>query len=237
MHKIILISVFIFSVPGWAWAEGDAAANEPSQQPARAGPSSPKFVSDELTIMLRAGPGNKYKILRALTTGTKLDVYETDNEFVHVRTLSGLDGWVLGQHLTAKPIAKQLLAAANEKISQLESRNKQLQEQLGQLKENYNKVKDENRGLDKAKTEMDEELIRIRSVAAQPLKLSEEKKQLTMQTETLESEVNSLKSELLSLRDNTQKQWFLTGAAVILLGILIGLSLPKLRRQRRTDWR
>jgi len=223
MDKLILISLLLFGLPGWVWAANNTA-------------SSTRYVSDELTIMLRSGPDNKYKILRALTSGTKLQVFESDHEFVHVHTLSGLDGWVLSQHLTDKPVAKQLLTAANEKISQLETENKQLQEQLKQLKGNYNKIKDENRDLDKTKTEISEELTRIRNLASQPLKLSEEKKQLTHQTEALESQVSSLKNELLSLRDNTHKQWFLTGAAVILLGIFIGLSLPKLHRRRRSDW-
>ena len=240
MHKIFLIIAVLVSLPLFAWAEGESASSEPAgqtnPQALLTAPTTTKFVSDELTIMLRSGPGNKYKILRALTTGTKLDLFESDHEFVHVRTRNGMEGWVLSQHLTDQPIAKLQLAAANERISQLEAKNNQLQEQLSQLKGNYSKVKDENRILDKAKTELDEELNHIRNLAAQPIKLSEEKQQLTLQTETLETQVHSLKSELLSLRDNTQKQWFLTGAAVILLGILIGLSLPKLRRQRRSDW-
>jgi SH3 domain protein len=235
MHKIILIALSIICLLLWAWTE--AAASETTQSRSQATRATTMFVSDELTIMLRSGPGNKYKILRALTSGTKLKVFESDNKFVHVHTLTGLDGWVLSQHLTNKPIAKQQLSEANEKISRLESTNSQLQEQLDQLKENYRKVKDENQDLDKAKSELDEELTHVRQIAAQPLRLSKEKKQLTLQTETLQTQVDNLKTELVSLRDNTQKQWFLTGAAVILLGILIGLMLPKLRRQRRSDWR
>lgn len=237
MHKIFLISLLLSCMPGWVWAQTGSVTGDSPQSSSSKTTSATLFVSDELTIMLRSGPGNKYKILRALTTGTKLEAFESDHDFIHVRTPNGVDGWVLSQHLTNKPIAKQQLATANEKISQLETKNNQLQEQLNQLKQNYNKVRDQNRDLDKTKSELDEELAHIRDVAAQPIKLSEEKKQLTLQTETLESQVEGLKSELLSLRDNTQKQWFLTGAAVVLLGILIGLSLPKLRRQRRTDWR
>jgi SH3 domain protein len=57
-----------------------------------------------------------------------------------------------------------------------------------------------------------------------------------LQTESLEDQVNSLNRELKKLRDNTHKQWFLSGAAVVLLGILIGLTIPKLRRRRSSDW-
>ena len=199
-------------------------------------PGTTLYVADEVTIMLRSGPSNKHKIIRALTTGTKLEAYETQDGYQHVRTHSGIEGWVLSQHLTDKPIARHLLASANKKLSQLEEKNKQQQEQIEQLRNNYNKLNEDYRILDKTKGEMEAELTRIRSIAAQPLQLSNEKQQLTQQTESLEHQLDSLKGELQSLRKNTHKQWFLTGAAVVLLGILIGLTIPKLRRRRSSDW-
>ncbi|WP_455210883.1 TIGR04211 family SH3 domain-containing protein [Kaarinaea lacus] len=195
-----------------------------------------KFVSDQLTIMLRSGPSNKHKIIRALSTGTQLHAFESQGEFEHVRTHSGMEGWVLSQHLTDKPLAKHKLTEANDKLSQLTTQNGQLQEQIRQLRDSYNQLKEDYRILDKTKGEMEEELTHIRSIAAAPLQLSNEKQQLSLQTKTLESQVNSLERELNSLRDNTHKQWFLSGAAVVLLGIFIGLTIPKLRRHRRSDW-
>jgi len=224
MHKILL-TLLVFILPLLVHAETKPSGGE-----------STKFVSDQLTIMLRSGPSNKHKIIRALPTGTELTVFESQNDFEHVRTRSGIEGWVLGQHLTDKPLAKQLLADATEKLTKVRADNKQLQEQINQLRDSYNKLKEDYRNLDKTKAEMDEELKQIRAVAAQPLQLSKEKQQLTIQTETLEDQVNSLNHELNKLRDNTHKQWFLTGAAVVLLGILIGLTIPKLRRRRSSDW-
>jgi len=137
---------------------------------------------------------------------------------------------------TEKPLAKHELAQANEKISQLNTKNKDLQEQIKQLRDSYNKLNEDYRILDKTKGEMEEELTHIRTVAAAPLQLSNEKQQLSLQTESLENQVNTLERQLNSLRDNTHKQWFLSGAAVVLLGILIGLTIPKLRRRRASDW-
>lgn len=224
MTKFVL-TVLILTVPFLLYAETGSAAQE-----------NTKYVSDQLTIMLRSGPSNKHKIIRALSTGTELEVLESQQDFERVRTRSGMEGWVLSQHLTDKPLATQLLAEATEKLNQERAKNKQLQEQIDQLKDSYNKLKEEHRALDKTKGEMEEELTEIRTVAAQPLQLSKEKQQLTMQTQTLEEQVSTLTHELSKLRDNTHKQWFLTGAAVVLLGILIGLTIPKLRRRRASDW-
>jgi SH3 domain protein len=232
MYKIFL-TVLIFNLPFWVQAETTPSSSETSAQSAS---SMTKYVSDQLTIMLRTGPSNKHKIIRALSTGTELAVFESQNDFERVRTRSGIEGWVLSQHLTDKPLAKHILADTAEKLTQARATNKQLQEQISQLRDSYNKLNENYRTLDKAKGEIEEELAHIRSVAAHPLQLSNEKQQLSLQTESLEDQVNSLTSELNKLRDNTHKQWFLTGAAVVLLGILIGLTIPKLRRRRSSDW-
>ena len=224
MTKFVL-TVLILTVPFLLYAETGSAAQE-----------NTKYVSDQLTIMLRSGPSKKHKIIRALSTGTELEVLETQNDFERVRTLSGMEGWVLSQHLTDEPLAKHLLAQSNEKLTQLRADNKQLQEQINQLRGSYNKLNEDYRALDKTKADMEDELKHIRSVAAHPLQLSNEKQQLALQTESLEDQVSSLNRELNKLRDNTHKQWFLTGAAVVLLGILIGLTIPKLRRRRASDW-
>jgi len=232
MPKIIL-TLLVFTVPlllpaKMVHAETDSVAANSS--------AARKYVSDQLTIMLRSGPSNKHKIIKALSTGTELEVFESQNDFERVRTQSGVEGWVLSQHLTDKPLAKHLLADTEQKLTKLDTKNKQLQEQVQQLRENYKKLNEDYRILDKTKTEMEEELTRIRSIAAHPLQLSNEKQQLSQQTQTLEGQVSTLTNELSKLRDNTHKQWFLTGAAVVLLGILIGLTIPKLRRHRRSDW-
>ena len=227
MHKLFL-TLLLLTLAFLAQAQTDSPAAQPA--------GTTKFVSDQLTIMLRKGPSNKHKIIRALSTGTQLNVFETQNDFARVRTQSGIEGWVLDQHLTDKPLAKQLLAQADDKISQLKTKNTDLQEQIKQLRENYNKLNEDYRILDKTKGEMEQELAHIRTVAAEPLQLSNEKQQLSLQTQTLESQVNTLESKLNALRDNTHKQWFLSGAAVVLLGILIGLTIPKLRRRRASDW-
>ena len=153
MQKILFI-VLILSLSPMAYAETE--------------PGTIQYVADEITIMLRSGPSNKHKIIRALTTGTKLEGFETQGDFQRVRTHSGIEGWVLRQHLTDKPIARHLLASANKKLSQLETQNKQLQAQIEQLRDNYNKLNADYRILDKTKAEMASELSHIRSVAAEP---------------------------------------------------------------------
>lgn len=45
-------------------------------------------------VNLREGPGTNFKIIRAVTKGTRLTVLETKNDWHHVRLDDGQDGWV-----------------------------------------------------------------------------------------------------------------------------------------------
>ena len=78
MKKMILTTLLL-TLTLVVRAESSSSSGDPSA-------GTTKFVSDELTIMLRAGPSNKHKIIRALTTGTKLQAFESENSYERVRT-------------------------------------------------------------------------------------------------------------------------------------------------------
>ena len=80
------------------------------------------YVSDRLTLNLRDGPSSAAGVLRpSLTSGEALQVMGRDDgsEFLEVLTEDGRQGWVHGQYLTATPIARDRLQAAEERIAAL----------------------------------------------------------------------------------------------------------------------
>ena len=81
------------------------------------------WISDEFTVPLRSGPSNEHRIVhRGLPSGTELEVLGVDAaaEYTHVRTSSGLEGWISTQYLVKEPIARVQLVAANNRIQALE---------------------------------------------------------------------------------------------------------------------
>lgn len=231
--KYIFLLLLLFSA---SINIGLAETDDASDKKPVATTTSTMYVSDKLVIMLRAGPSNKHKILTRVNSGAKLEILEPGEKYHRVRTGKGKEGWVLNQYLSDKVPAQVRLNKANQQIAKLKQEIQQLQDQLSQLNNAYKKVKEEHRILDKEKSEMAGELSHIRNVAADPLALSDKNRELATKTMTMEGQVDVLKQELQVLRDDSQKQWFLTGAGVVLLGILIGLMVPKLRRHRRSDW-
>jgi len=195
-----------------------------------------KYVGDNLVIMIRTGQSNKHKIVRAITSGTQLQVLETGEEYSRVRTSNDIEGWVLNQYLMDEPVAKHKLTLARKQIAMMETQNAQVKQELQMAKEERNALKKNLQLIEKEKDQQTDEANHLRSLAAQPLKLSDENQQLSRSKVSLENQVNTLQKEITALRDETKKQWFLTGAGVVLAGILIGLTLSRMRRVRKSDW-
>ena len=48
--------------------------------------------------------------------------------------------------------------------------------------------------------------------------------------------MQTVQQENESLKDRTARDWFMVGAAVVLLGIIIGLIIPKIRFRKKSSW-
>lgn len=193
-----------------------------------------QYVSDELEITMRTGPANDRKIVAVLKSGTAVEVLDVDrdNDYSRVRTAGGKEGWVLSRYLMDDASAREQLVAATRQVTDLQRQNTNLQQeltQIDQLQASVDSLKRENTGLS---TELDE----IRKAAADTLSINEENKSLKEAISNLIREKDSIEQENITLKDNTEQQWFIRGAGVVLAGIVIGLIIPKIRWRRRRGW-
>lgn len=193
-----------------------------------------RYVSDQLLITLRTGKGNEYQVIKSLPSGTRLELLDDDGEFSHVRTEDGVEGWARNQYLIDAPIARDQLAAAEQKLGKLQETRKQLRLQIKELKSDKVKVEKERDTLASDLAKLKKELTGLQKVAAQPIQTAKQNEQLTKQVETLQQETTRLTEENTRLTDSSQRDWFLTGAGVLGGGLVLGLLLPLLRPRRRT---
>jgi SH3 domain protein len=198
-----------------------------------------RYVSDELQITLRSGQSTQHQILRMITSGTPLEVMETNDEtgYTHVRTIQGVDGWILTRYLMDHPSAQDQLANAQKKMARLQEDNKNLQAKL-------NAVSGDKTSLDKEKVELlakndqlGKELDHIRTTAASALAIESEKNRLADEAQKLKTELQAVQQENLSLKDHSNREWFVRGAGVVIVGILLGLILPRIRFRSRSRWK
>jgi SH3 domain protein len=67
--------------------------------------AEPAWVTGEVRLNLRSGPGNQHQILGVLKTGDPLQVLERSEDWAKVRTAGGQEGWVPGGFLQTQPPA------------------------------------------------------------------------------------------------------------------------------------
>lgn len=76
----------------------------------------------------------------------------------------------------------------------------------------------------------------LQEAAGQAAALTSQNRQLEQQIQTLQAQVDGLRNEAAALRADDRRRWFVTGAAVLVAGLLIGLILPALRGRRRRSY-
>jgi len=196
------------------------------------------YVSDQQVVTLRSGQGTEYRIVhRGLRSGAKLQVIEEDSGsgYTHVRTQSGIDGWILSRFLMNTPSAREQLEKLNERlrvasksegeqvalITSLQSERDNLQNQLNDLQARYDVLAADYGALELAAADE----INLQN---QNLSLGEDKAKLTSRVEVLSAENERLRS------DRTTSLW-ITGAGIGLGGFIVAYLVGGMRKRRPTS--
>jgi len=196
------------------------------------------WISDQFEVMLRTGPSTSNAIERMLPSGTALEVLETDTEagYSRVRTTAGTEGWVLSRYLMSEASAREQLARLTGQLTSANSAGSSLTSQLDAVKGEYDTATGRIAALERDKRGLEQELADIKRTAANVLSIDKQNKELRDQLATTEIEVGTLEQQNRELTGQTTRYWFMTGALVLSVGIILGLWLPRIRWQKRSRY-
>jgi SH3 domain protein len=76
----------------------------------------------------------------------------------------------------------------------------------------------------------------LQEAAGQAATLASQNRQFEEQVQSLQAQVDGLRDEAAALRTNDRRRWFVTGAAVLVAGLLLGLILPWLGGRKRRSY-
>jgi SH3 domain protein len=197
-----------------------------------------RYISDRLEITMRSGKGTKYGITRMLRSGTPVEMLEIDKAsgYSHVRTNGGKEGWVLSRFLMNGRAARDLLVTTEKNLAELELENRKITTNIATLTQEKNELERNLGTLDGQTRSVSQELAEIKRTASSALALDSENKNLKGRVVSLEREMQTLHQENESLKDRTARDWFMVGAAVVLLGIITGLIIPRIRFRKKSTW-
>ncbi|UCH23290.1 MAG: TIGR04211 family SH3 domain-containing protein [Deltaproteobacteria bacterium] len=189
------------------------------------------YVTDVLKLALRSDKGSDQNIIAVVTSGQIVEVFQIDDNWARVSLPNGKEGWVLSRYLTPRKTHGVILES-------LEKNHKALKDQLAEvLDENSQLTKENKRLLDRLKQleisveESSKSFENLKTEAAGYLDLKTKFERTVAQFSEQAQKSEKLKEEIERLETRQMIRWFLTGAGVLLFGIIIGFSAKRQRRK------
>ena len=196
------------------------------------------WVTDQFEITLRSGPSTSNAIQLMVSSGTRLEVIERDADsgYTHVRTQGGTEGWVLTRYLMNEASAREQLENLTGQLTNATSRGSSLNSQLGAIKGQYDSANQQISTLEREKAVVEKELAEIKRTAANVLAINDQNKSLMDELAAAQIRADTLEQENRVLASQTTRYWFMAGGLVLLIGIALGIWLPRIRWQRRSRY-
>ncbi len=190
-----------------------------------------KYVSEVREITLRTGPGVDYKIIEMIKSGTPMTVLEETGDWTRIQIGDDKDGWVLSRFLQNKVPDSVTLKKLQGTYSALKDEADTLKEENRALMENSEKLTAElsqcRNGLDALNTAHET----LKNESADFLELQADHKKAMAELSEQREKVGQLENELSNVYSDKRMNWFLIGAGVLLIGIIIGfITKPQRRR-------
>ena len=100
----------------------------------------------------------------------------------------------------------------------------------------YDRATRQVRALENEQDRLQSELAGIKRTAANVLAIDTRNKELLQELTDAEIKVSILEQENQEFSRQQTRYWFLSGALVLFVGVILGLWLPRIRWQRRSRY-
>ena len=184
------------------------------------------YVTDSVEIPMRREAGYSYKILRMVRSGTPVKILQVNSDgwaqVQYKRKGKTHTGWMPSTVLQNQPIAKHRLEAQVKKMNRVEEKYNALQQELKTLKTRFDTTSKELSAIKQEKFEVSQALNHLKSISSNAVALDEENQQMRQRLSTLSDQNTIMKEQIDQSEDAVQRQWFLTGGGVLLLGLMLG---------------
>ena len=214
-----LLAAAVLALAGaGAWAQGD------------------RYVTDQLKLEARTGPGISHRIVRMVDSGTRLDVREEQDGWSRVGLPDGGEGWILSRYLMSEAPARERLQGALAELERMRDEMGSRNTQLNALQAETEALREDRDSFASKLEALAHELAALKQTASGAVALQERNRTLEAQVTAATQKYALLHENHTVLRDARGRDWFVAGAGVLLGGIILGVVIPRIRWKRRRGW-
>jgi SH3 domain protein len=174
-------------------------------------------------------------IIKVLSSGAPIEVRDMDDTWATVRLEDGRTGYVEKRHLIDREPYKVTAERLQLEIGQQRERLATLTQQLATLRDEHQRLQKAS-GMSEVQLQditQKYEQLRQAATTAQFLETQEKHADLQRAHAEAQQQLTVLSNAYTSLKSSTGLTWFLSGAGVILLGWLLGMTSARWRGRRR----
>ena len=190
-----------------------------------------KYVTEDLTITLRTGPGTDRKIIAFPSAGDPLEVITPGDEYTEVMTPNGKQGYVLTRYLTSKEPPARVLARLEQQYKQISDKYEALKQKSSQLSGNN---QDLSGDLAKTRKELEDLTVAHEALKAGSkhfLELKTKYAQAVKDAAEARSKADKAEKELQQLYSSQINTGLLYGGGLIVLGFVTGFIVKRPKRR------
>ncbi len=199
---------------------------------------STKYITDVFEVTMRSGTSTANSIVRVLRSGQSVTVLEQDlvSQYSLVETEDKTKGYVLSRYLDDIPSARSRLDLLQKKSEKQKQSIETLGEEIDRIKSDLEIERSDTEVLKSTLLASETELDKVRTASENTLNILEENDRLNTIVSTLREEKQLLSDENDSLKDSTQMDWFIRGAAVSLVAFIFGIIVTRIRWRKQDSW-
>ncbi|MGI8739414.1 MAG: TIGR04211 family SH3 domain-containing protein [Gammaproteobacteria bacterium] len=201
-----------------------------------AGAQTTLYISDEFQAAVREEPREDSRIVTLVASGTPVEVLQKGVRGFTLVRAQGSEGWVRMEDLMHVPSGRARLAAAEKRFEDREAALKQSRQDVRQLHARVEDLQRRNSQLTRSAGALDATLNALRKRTARPRATQADNQRLERALRTERETVRALMDENDALKVQALRDWFVTGVAVTLGSVLLGVVIARIPWRRRQGW-
>lgn len=190
-----------------------------------------KYINDLLEITLRTGQGIDHKIIEIVKSGQMVEVLKPGDQWTKIRRLNGTEGWVVSRFLTSNKPNILLLKELQEKHEAIVIRTDSQLEEIAKLQEDNKELRSKLTVSAKTLNDLNNSYETLKKESGEFLQFKSNYNKATAQLTKQKQKIQKYEEELSKLEQRQIFRWIFTGAGILFLGFLIGLSGKRQRRR------
>ena len=174
-------------------------------------------------------------VIKTLSSGAPIEVRDMDDAWATVRLEDGRTGYIEKRHLIDREPYKVTAERLQLEVGQQRERLATLTQQLATLRDEHQRLQKASSASEAQLQDISQKYEQLRQDATTSQFLETREKYADLQRAHAEAQqrLAALNDAYTSLKSSTRLVWFLSGAGVILLGWLLGMTSERWRGRRR----